>query len=95
MNVPEELGRIARGHNHEAMAFMKEAQGHILSAKKLVRAVLRLEISDEVRDFILDSLDETDLALVTLVNASYHQREIEGIMDQNATRGHYNKEVKE
>ncbi len=91
MYVPEELGRLAREHNHEAMSYMRKATEHIVEANHQVRAVLKLPISDEVRDFILASLHESDLAIVALINGTYHQREIEGIHDQKAARGTYEK----
>lgn len=89
MYIPEELGRLAREHNHEAMSYMREATGHIVKANQKARAVLKMPISEEVRDLILASLEESDLAIVALINGTYHQREIEGIHDQNAARGKY------
>ncbi len=89
MYVPDELGRIAREHNSEAMSYMKEATEHIVKANQKVRAVLKMPISEEVRDLTLEFLEESDLAIVALINGTYHQREIEGIHDQNAARGKY------
>ena len=90
MYIPEELGRIAREHNSEAMSYMREATEHVVKGNEKIRAVLNLSISEEVRVILLSALDDSDLGILALINGTYHQREIEGIHDQNAARGEDN-----
>ena len=86
MRVPVELGRLAREHNHEAMAYMKQALKHHIESRKFVTAALKLPIPDEVRDLLLSSLEEGDEGIMAMADAAYHQREVEGIAALNAQR---------